>query len=101
MCEVEKIVHPRHRLDSHLINPVRLSIMSIVAGADMVEFATVRDSIEVTNSVLSRQASGLEKAGYLKVIKGYVGKFPRTWFSLTPEGRDARNRRVSSGRDHS
>jgi DNA-binding MarR family transcriptional regulator len=29
----------------------------------------------------------LEQAGYVKVKKGYVGKRPRTWLSLTPTGR--------------
>jgi hypothetical protein len=28
-------------------------------------------------------------AGYVKVRKGYVGKRPRTWLSLTTAGRDA------------
>ncbi|MET9074734.1 transcriptional regulator [Streptomyces sp. NPDC004232] len=29
----------------------------------------------------------MEAAGYLKVRKGYIGKRPRTWLSLTPMGR--------------
>lgn len=39
--------------------------------------------------MLSRQASALEEAGIVKVRKGYVGKRPRTWLSLTPQGRTA------------
>ncbi|GAA4632910.1 hypothetical protein GCM10023196_068330 [Actinoallomurus vinaceus] len=31
----------------------------------------------------------LEKAGYVKVTKGYVGKRPRTWPALTREGHAA------------
>jgi DNA-binding MarR family transcriptional regulator len=31
----------------------------------------------------------LEAAGYLTMRKGYVGRRPRTWLSLTSAGRDA------------
>jgi DNA-binding PadR family transcriptional regulator len=31
----------------------------------------------------------LEDAGYVQVRKGAVGRRPRTWFRLTPEGRQA------------
>ena len=40
-------------------------------------------------SLLSRQASTLEQAGYIAIRKGHVGKRPRTWLKLTPEGRTA------------
>jgi DNA-binding MarR family transcriptional regulator len=33
--------------------------------------------------------TGLENAGYLDVTKGYADRRPRTWLSLTPEGRTA------------
>lgn len=56
---------------------------------DEAEFAHVRDTVEVTDSVLSKQAAALETAGYVKIRKGYIGKRPRTWLSLTPEGRRA------------
>ena len=39
--------------------------------------------------VLSKQVSTLEQAGYVRVRKGYVGKRPRTWLSLTRDGRTA------------
>ena len=51
--------------------------------------AFVRDALEVSDSTLSKQATALESLGYLKVIKGHVGKRPRTWFALTPHGRTA------------
>jgi DNA-binding MarR family transcriptional regulator len=81
--------HPRHGLDEVIHAPVRFSITALLAAAEKAEFGYVRDCVEVSDSVLSRQVSTLEKAGYVKVIKGYVGKRPRTWLSLTPEGRKA------------
>lgn len=81
--------HARHRLDEVIHAPVRFSIVAALAGVDYADFATIRDAVEVTDSTLSKQASVLEKAGYVKVSKGYVGKRPRTWLSLTRDGRKA------------
>ncbi|KAA0917938.1 transcriptional regulator [Dietzia sp. ANT_WB102] len=81
--------HARHQLDEVIHAPVRFSIVAALAGVDDAEFATIRDAVEVTDSTLSKQAAVLEKAGYVKVRKGYVGKRPRTWLSLTRGGRRA------------
>ncbi len=81
--------HPRHRLDEIIHSPVRFSIMATLAASEQAEFAFVRDLVEVTDSVLSKQVSLLEEAGYVAVRKGYVGKRPRTWLSLTTKGRTA------------
>lgn len=79
--------HPRHQLDDHLTHPVRFSLTAALAATEELEFAAARDHLQVSDSVLSRQASALEEAGIIRIKKGYVGKRPRTWFSLTPAGR--------------
>lgn len=84
------------RLDPVIHAPTRLSIMALLAGATEAEFSTVRDSVGISDSVLSRQASALEAAGYVKIRKGYVGKRPRTWLSLTTVGRDAFDAHVAA-----
>ena len=76
-------------LDPLIHTPARLSLMALLAAGGEAEFAYVRDSIGVSDSVLSKHASVLEAAGYLKIRKGYVGKRPRTWFQLSPAGRNA------------
>ena len=78
------------RLDE-IIHPVtRLSICGLLAaGPQWAEFSVVRDTVGVSDSVLSKQSRILEDAGYLEVRKGAVGRRPRTWFRLTPEGRTA------------
>ncbi|EAP97465.1 hypothetical protein JNB_18383 [Janibacter sp. HTCC2649] len=81
--------HARFQLDEVIHAPVRFSIVAALATVDESDFATVRDAIEVSDSVLSKQASALETAGYVKIRKGYVGKRPRTWLSLTSRGRTA------------
>lgn len=86
--------HPRHRLDELLGNAVRLSVAAALAAVAKAEFALVRDTVEVSDSALSKQVALLEDAGYVAVEKGRVGRRPRTWLSLTPAGRDAFDRHV-------
>jgi len=81
-----ELTHPRHRVDELLTAPIRLSIVAALSRADEIEFRTLRDRIEISDSVLSKQVSQLEQAQYVKVRKGYLGKRPRTWLSVTPEG---------------
>lgn len=79
--------HPRHRLNDALMHPVRFSLAAALASAEEIDFPTLRDTLQVSDSVLSRQASQLEGLGMVRIKKGYVGKRPRTWMSLTKEGR--------------
>jgi DNA-binding MarR family transcriptional regulator len=81
--------HPRHRVDDLLTGPIRLSIVAALSRVAELEFAALRDAIEISDSVLSKQMTQLSDAGYVTVRKGHVGKRPRTWLSLTPEGRVA------------
>ncbi|KAA0976273.1 transcriptional regulator [Paeniglutamicibacter gangotriensis] len=80
--------HPRHQLAEDLANPVRFSLTAALAATDESEFAVLRDQLQVSDSVLSRQASALETSGIVRIRKGYIGKRPRTWLSLTKAGRD-------------
>lgn len=91
--------HARHRLDEAIHHPVRFSIMAVLYAVDEADFATVRDAVEISDSVLSRQATALESAGYLKIRKGHVGRRPRTWFSLKNKGRQAYDRHLAALRE--
>jgi DNA-binding MarR family transcriptional regulator len=83
-------------LDDLLAHPVRFSIVALLAAASKVEFSFVRDHVEVTDSMLSKQMSALEQAGYIKVDKGFVGKRARTWLSLSREGRRTFERHLAA-----
>ena len=91
--------HPRGRLDDLVHQPVRFSLLAGLAQADELEFRFLRDTLELSDSVLSRQASTLEAAGYIAIRKGHVGKWPRTWLKLTPEGRIAFNDHLDTLRE--
>lgn len=91
--------HPRHELDDLLAHPVRLSITALLAAAQKVEFGFLRDHVEVTDSMLSKQVSILEQVHYVRVHKGFVGKRPRTWLSLTSQGRRTFERHLAALRE--
>ncbi|MCA0215794.1 MAG: transcriptional regulator [Actinobacteria bacterium] len=88
--------HPRHEVDEILTAPVRLSLIAALARVEDAEFGVVRESLEVSDSVLSKQAAALEAVGYVELRKGYVGKRPRTWLSITPVGRAALARHLAA-----
>ncbi|MFE5307499.1 winged helix-turn-helix domain-containing protein [Isoptericola sp. NPDC056573] len=91
--------HPRHRLDDVIHAPVRFSIVAALASVDEAVFGVVRDAVGVSDSVLSKQVSALEQAGYVAVRKGAVGRRPRTWLRLTPAGRRAFRSHLDALRD--
>jgi DNA-binding MarR family transcriptional regulator len=98
--------HPRHELDEIIHAPVRLSIMAALAAAERADFRFLRDTIEVSDSLLSKHILTLEEAGYVRVEKTFVGKRARTWLSLTEQGRTAFGvymevlRRITGGTPH-
>jgi DNA-binding MarR family transcriptional regulator len=75
------------QLDPLIHQPARLSIMAALVAAKEVEYVAIRDAIDISESLLSRYSAQLEQAGYITIRKGFVGKRPRTWFSVTPVGR--------------
>lgn len=76
-------------LDPVINTSTRLSIIALLAPTENMEFSAVRDAAGLSDSTLSKQASALEAAGYILILKGHVGKRPRTWLQLTPAGRQA------------
>lgn len=78
--------HPRFRLESELAHPVRFSIVAALASVESISFGELRDELQVSDSVLSKQIAELERTGFVKASKGFVGKRPRTTLALTREG---------------
>lgn len=77
------------RLDGLIHSPSRLEIVSLLAAAQWADFKYIRDELGLSDSVLSKQLSALESAGYVEIHKRFVGKRPRTSASLTETGRKA------------
>lgn len=81
--------HPRLELSDVLHQPVRFSIAAALARAETMDFKDLRDSIQVSDSVLSKQLAILEKSDFIEIKKQFVGKFPRTSVKMTAPGRVA------------
>ena len=64
----------------------RLQICAVLAAVSEAEFTTVRDTLQVSDSVLSKHIKQLEEAGYVSVRKATAGGRQRTWLSLSVQG---------------
>lgn len=82
-------MNPSHVFDAVIHAPGRLQICAILASVDDAEFATVRDAIGVSDSVMSKHVKQLEDAGYVAVSKAAAGGRQRTWLALTAAGKRA------------
>ena len=83
-------------LDEQLVAPLRLKLMTTLTAVSEAEFATVRDALDVSDSVLSKHLSTLEDVGYIKRHKGVHHGRRTTWISLTPRGRTALTEHVAA-----
>ena len=69
--------------------PNRLQMCCMLAGVDTIDFATIREALDISESVLSKHIKTLDEAGYLKISKTPSEGRVRTWLSLTGAGRKA------------
>ncbi|MCQ9182548.1 transcriptional regulator [Streptomyces sp. IBSBF 2953] len=82
-------LHPTHALDDTVHQRVRLGILTVAREADRVEFGFLKKQLAVTDGNLSRHLKVLEESGMITLEKGYAGRRPRTWVTLTREGAQA------------
>jgi DNA-binding MarR family transcriptional regulator len=77
------------QFDAVIHAPNRLQICALLAAVDSAEFATVRDAVGISDSVLSKHVATLQEAGYVEIRKASVASRVRTWLALTKAGRRA------------
>jgi DNA-binding MarR family transcriptional regulator len=81
------------RFDDVIHAPVRLRICGLLRRVDRLDFAVLRDALEVADATLSKHVKILATAGY--VSSGKAASSDRsdarqiTWLSLTGAGRSA------------
>lgn len=76
-------------LDPLLHSQLRLAIMSLLISLEEADFVYLKEKTGSSSGNLSIQLDKLSNAGYIKVIKGYRGKKPRTTCMITERGRQA------------
>ena len=77
------------RFDPAIHPPARLQIMAVLAGVQDAEFAILRDTAGVSDSVMSKHLGALAVEGYVTIRKAALDGRQRTWAALTREGRRA------------
>jgi DNA-binding MarR family transcriptional regulator len=80
---------PHDLLDETIHQRTRLAIMATLTGVESLDFAELKAQLGLTDGNLSVHLSNLERPGYVKVTKSFVGKRPRTTIEITPRGRKA------------
>ncbi|GAB3450510.1 transcriptional regulator [Actinophytocola sediminis] len=88
--------HPTNGIDDVVHQRHRLGILTVAAESKRVEFGYLKDALELTGGNLSRHLTVLVDAGLLDMEKGYDGKRPRTWVSITQTGRAALAAEISA-----
>ena len=85
---MKKIIN---NLNKSFDNRIRLGIMSILMVNDWVEFKVLKETLELTDGNLASHINALEKAGYIKFRKQFVGRKPQTTYATSATGRKAFN----------
>ena len=78
-----------HEVDRLIHEPARYNIMALLYVIKRADFLFVQNQTRLTAGNLSSHLSKLETAGYLTIQKEFVGKIPKTFLSLTDQGREA------------
>ncbi len=77
------------RLNKAFENRVRLGIMSTLMVNEKVDFTTMKEMLNLSDGNLASHITALEKAGYVKVEKRFMGKKPNTLYKVTAIGKKA------------
>ena len=83
-------------LDPLIHAPARLHLLTTLSAVSEAEFATLREVLEVSDSVLSKHISALVDAGYVRSRKGVQAGRRTTWIGLTDAGRKALRAHVAA-----
>lgn len=67
--------------------PVRLAVMTVLSEVEEADFTYLKEAVDTTDGNLSRHLDKLESADYVRIVKTYAGKKPRTVCSITKTGR--------------
>jgi DNA-binding HxlR family transcriptional regulator len=85
-----------NKLDKLLENRIRLGIMSALVVNDNIDFNNLKELLSVTDGNLASHLKSLESNDLISVKKQFIGRKPRTTYSVTKHGREVFNRHLSA-----
>ncbi|MCD6308390.1 MAG: transcriptional regulator [Candidatus Latescibacteria bacterium] len=80
---------PAVDIDRLIHEPARFNIIAHLYVVESADFLFLLRRTRLTRGNLSSHLSKLEAAGYIGIVKEFVGKKPHTMLRLTDEGRKA------------
>ncbi|MCF2873338.1 MULTISPECIES: winged helix-turn-helix domain-containing protein [unclassified Tenacibaculum] len=66
---------------------IRLGIMSVLMVNEYAEFKTLKELLGATDGNLASHSKALEKVGFIRVEKQFIGRKPNTRYYATAEGK--------------
>ena len=91
--------HPIHRLDDAVHQRVRLGILAACVGVAKVDFAYLKQTLDLTDGNLGRHLETLEQAGLIIVDRARRTGRPRTWIRISAKGRKALRSEIAALRE--
>jgi DNA-binding MarR family transcriptional regulator len=83
-------------LNKILESRVRLGIMSLLAVNESLNYNTLKEMLNVTDGNLASHIGALDKEGYIKIKKKFIGKKTNTTYTVTEKGRQEFNKHLDA-----
>ncbi|HEV2376090.1 MAG TPA: transcriptional regulator [Streptosporangiaceae bacterium] len=81
--------HPALDLDDAVHQKTRLALLTVLDEANRADFPYLKRTLGLTDGNLGRHLDMLAAQHLVEITKGYEGRRPRTWVSITTQGRHA------------
>jgi DNA-binding MarR family transcriptional regulator len=88
--------HPALGLDDVVHQKTRLALLTVLDEAGQADFPYLKRLLDLTDGNLGRHLDILAEQGLIEITKGYAGRRPRTWATITPKGERALTAEMSS-----
>lgn len=89
MKQPETAANGLAKLDKLLEHRSRLGVCVMLADTDAMNFTNLKKLLKETDGNMGAHMRKLEDASYVTVKKEFENRKPVTWYSLSPEGRQA------------
>ncbi len=88
--------HPADGFDETVHQRHRLGVLVVLAEAKRADFTYLKRVLDLTDGNLGRHLQVLEEAGLIELDKVFEQGRPRTWVTLTRQGRSALARELDT-----
>lgn len=76
-------------LDTTVHGPLRLGVLTVLQTQGSRDFTVLKQQLATTDGSLGMHLQKLEEIGYIKCQKAFVGRKPKSTYTITAAGRRA------------